>query len=113
MTELMKRYEAETGGRAESFDDIYMPVYQRDFLNWIVEQHNKLQAENAQLRNQLTWRPVSEKPENGGEYLVKRMDSFGDIIEDFDKFANRDGKWGWLSPNVISWLPLPPAPEGE
>ena len=29
MTELIKRYMEETGGRAESFNDIYMPVYQR------------------------------------------------------------------------------------
>ena len=100
MTELMKRYEAETGKKAiVPCGQSIMTKCSSFYIAW--------------LESQLTWRPVSEKPETGGEYLVKSLDEIGDVVEDFDKFANRDGKWCWLSSNVIKWLPIPPAPEGE
>lgn len=32
---IEEKFMRETGGRAESFDDVYMPEYQREFLEWL------------------------------------------------------------------------------
>lgn len=61
------------------------------------------------LKAQLTWRPVSEKPEKDGWYLCKTQyadDTFG--VETV--FFN--GK-NFIYSRVIAWLPIPPTPEGE
>ena len=72
-----------------------------------------LQAENAQLKAQLTWRPVSEKPEKSDRYLIKYRQ--GKIVRRF--IADYDNVDGWNIPlsdvELIEWLPIPPAPEGE
>ena len=60
MTELMKRYEAETGRKPK---DIFMGSeeslihFTREYVEW--------------LEDQLTWRPVSEKLEKDDEYFCK------------------------------------------
>jgi hypothetical protein len=98
MTELMKRYEAETGRKPK---DLFMGSeeslihFTREYVEW--------------LEAQLTWRPVSEKPEKDGWYLCKTQyadDTFG--VETV--FFN--GK-NFIYSRVIAWLPIPPAPEGE
>ena len=103
MTELIKRYMEETGGRAESFNDIYMPVYQRDFLNWIMEQ--------------LTWRPVGYPPKVDGEYLCRWAGSgcFIALYKNktwliWDDELEEHVKLEYLP---YMYLPIPPAPKGD
>ena len=130
MTELMKQYEAE-------MDEVSTWTWHNkefvtdDVLDWAWEKIQELQAENAQLTNQtvekfqeiirnqcdeisalkdqLRWRPVSEKPEKDGEYFVKFNYADGEEGMDVCDFTN--GEWFW--DDIISWLPIPPAPEGE
>ena len=74
----------------------------------------RLERENAQLKSQLTWRPVSEKPKEGqivfvmvstGWVVAQYLDG-GFYVDDGFTFGDRIG-------GVIEWLPIPPAPEGE
>jgi len=76
-------------------------------------EYKKLQAENTQLKAQLTWRPVSEKPDKSDRYLIKYRQ--GKIVKRF--IADYDTVYGWNIPlsdvELIEWLPIPPAPEGD
>jgi hypothetical protein len=85
-----------------------------DCLN---SQISALQAENSKLKEQLTWRPVSEKPEKDGEYFAKH-----DTSDEPSVLSYKDGVWLFfdydIAENVITnpplyWLPIPPAPKGE
>ena len=76
MTELMKRYEAETDECAT------YPWHNKEFvtddvLDWAWEKIQKLQAENAQLQAQLTWRPASELPEEDQIVIATYLNSYG------------------------------------
>ena len=76
-------------------------------IRMLREKFSILKLENAKLKAQLTWRPVSEKPEKDGWYLCKTQyadDTFG--VETV--FFN--GK-NFIYSRVIAWLPIPPAPE--
>ena len=96
MTELMKKYEAETGksARGELYSgSIKLCMPTNDYIAW--------------LEAQLTWRPVSEKPEKEGWYLCKTQyadDTFG--VETV--FFN--GK-NFIYSRVIAWLPIPLVPD--
>ncbi len=100
MTELMKRYEAETGRKPK---DLFMGSeeslihFTREYVEW--------------LEAQLTWRPVSEKPENADYYLVKTPNFIFKAYFDGEKFVKVVGQRlvGLLATH---WLPIPPAPEG-
>ena len=73
-----------------------------------------LQAENTQLKAQLTWRPVSEKPKEG--QIVFVMVSTGWVVAQYldGGFYVDDGfTFGDFISGVSHWLPIPPAPEGE
>ena len=103
MTELMKRYEAETGECAT------WTWHEREFLtdDYI-----------AWLESQLRWRPVSEKQESDGWILYKRWVN-ENKIETFDDtgpyFVGTQDEWMSFVRrcNVVRWLPIPSAPEGE
>ena len=99
MTELMKRYEAETGNSALEYMNGFGYVSTDAYVTW--------------LEAQLTWRPVSEKPEKSDRYLIKYRQ--GKIVKRF--IADYDTVDGWNIPlpdvELIKWLPIPPAPEGE
>ncbi len=117
MTELMKRYEEKMDLKKDSIKMQY--VYDRfieGFEEFAQEEYDALQSENALLKAQLTWRPVSEKPEKDGFYFIKCVfynPNIGKIIHILPaEYAN--GEWQKiLRLRVISWLPIPPAPEGE
>jgi len=112
MTDLMKRYEAETGK--------VMSRLMETFAN--AEKHSKEELINVMtelymfglhLESQLTWRPVSEKPDESDRYLIKYRQ--GKIVKRF--IADYDTVYGWNIPlsdvELIEWLPIPPAPEGD
>jgi len=87
-TELMKRYEAETDECAT------YPWHNKEFvtddvLDWAWEKIQKLQAENAQLKDQLRWRPVSEKPEKGKEVILSYVDCYGHRINVLGSYVRR------------------------
>lgn len=94
MTELMKRYEAETGECAT------WAWHEREFLtdDYI-----------AWLESQLTWRPVSEKPEKCGEYWTRIKMFIGNVAYDYHIFDGREFI-GIGSALITHWLPVPPAP---
>lgn len=97
-TEMMKRYEEETGRKPKNLfmgSEESLIHFTREYVEW--------------LEAQLTWRPVSEKPEKDGEYFVKFHYVDGEEGMDVCDFTN--GEWFW--DDIISWLPIPPAPEGE
>lgn len=48
-----------------------------------------LQAENAQLKDQLRWRPVSEKPEKGKEVILSYVDCYGHRINVLGSYVRR------------------------
>ena len=70
-----------------------------------------LQAENAQLKEQLRWRPVSEKPEKDGRYFAE-VKPYTGCESTIITTAYFDGE-RFLWHDVVKWLPIPPAPEGE
>ena len=101
MTELMKRFQEETGvdlfggWTYEIVNGLMKPPFNESpwmkFNEWLAEQ--------------LTWRQVSEKPEKEGWYLCKTQyadDTFG--VETV--FFN--GK-NFIYSRVIAWLPIPPS----
>ena len=69
----------------------------------------RLERENTQLKAQLTWRPVSEPTKEKGLFLVKMKTIDGVICRETQWSDGKCFPWN----DVISWLPIPPAPEGE
>lgn len=110
MTELMKRYEAETGDsflQAMEFNKVsyYMACYKA----WLEREYHILQAENAQLKAQLTWRPVSETPKEG--QIVFAVIQTGWVVAQYfhGEFYVDDGfTFGDRISGVTYWLPIPP-----
>ena len=97
-TELMKRYE--DGGDIE-------------YLDFLENENVQLKSLVKQLKEQLHWRPVSEKPEEDGWYLAKHDTSDEPFV-----LSYKDGVWLFfdydIGENVITnpplyWLPIPPA----
>ena len=136
MTELMKRYEAETGRKPK---DLFMGSeeslihFTREYVEW--------------LEAQLTWRPVSELPEEDQIVIATYVNSYGKrrrvsavYVRQYEEEAGDDDelcveyceeqdelylKEGWyelidnwdysLAPIVEGvvdyWMPMPPAPD--
>jgi hypothetical protein len=81
-------------------------------IRMLREKFSILKLENAQLKAQLTWRPVSEKPKEGE--IVFGMISTGWVVAQYinGEFYVDDGfTFGDRIGGVIEWLPIPPAPE--
>lgn len=67
--------------------------------------------EISELKAQLRWRPVSEKPDKAGVYFVEGKPYTG-CESTIITTAYFDGEiFLWYV--VVRWLPIPPAPEGE
>jgi len=124
MTELMKRYEAETGKSSTQTITDGLDIWHYEYIAWLENQVldgktiEKFQEiirnqcdEISSLRAQLTWRPVSEEPtlKEMGKILCKNNDMkisvelWGIALEDWEDFVERL--------NIVSWLPIPPALE--
>ena len=112
-TEIMKRYESETGkqsaivkfmagGQAleqKSYPKLGPYDYGMDYIAW--------------LEAQLTWRPVSEKlpsVEKDGNAVIARLKDLDEGLVQFDVVSTL-----WFIDNYESWythwLPIPPAQE--
>jgi hypothetical protein len=134
MTELMKRYKAETGKVMSRLMEIFADAdkhSKEELINVMTELYmyglhlenqvldgktiEKFQKiirtqcdEISVLKAQLTWRDVSEPTWKADWFLVKENHK-GTIMYDV----------GWSdgttfgNPLVVGWLPIPPAPEGE
>lgn len=104
MTDLMKRYEAREGRPPTIFIKEFGYLFTDSFVTWLA-------LENAELKAQLTWRPVSEKPEKADMYFVecKPYTGCGSTIVTTAWFDGEKFPWH----DVVKWLPIPPAPEGE
>jgi len=115
----MKRYEAETGEKATFVyiekdiegNEKHVDITTGGFDVWAVEEAELLNEENSKLKAQLTWRPVSEKPERADVYFVEAKPYTGCESKNITT-AYFDGE-SFLWHDVVRWLPIPPAPEGE
>ena len=134
-TEMMKRYEEETGFTDAivmvkiGFAKLYFPSLA--YVQWFEEQFAKSEAkanisdeaieafqkiirnqcdEISELKAQLTWRPVSEKPERMGMYLAEVRPYMGNVdVIVTTVYFNGESFLGY--DDVVRWLPIPPAPE--
>jgi hypothetical protein len=124
MTELMKRYEAETGEKAI---DMYTEYATDDFIRWtavlidILETRcAELNEENKDLKKQLTWRPVTQKPEESCKCIGKFDD--GELYDALVYYDAKNDLWsrlvhdtlvGWYTSYKppIKYFIIPPAPE--
>lgn len=127
MTELMKRYEDEQDRIAvveHSTGKVYLP----DYIAWLEAKVNisdeAIEAFQEIIRNQcdkiselkaqLIWRQVSEKPKEG--QIVFAMIPTGWVVAQYlnGEFYVDDGfTFGDRISGVNNWLPIPPVPEGE
>ena len=125
MTELMKRYEAETGKSSTQTITDGLDIWHYEYIAWLEAKANisdeAIKAfqelirnqcdEISALKEQLRWRLVSEKPEKAGVYFVEAKPYTG-CNSTIITTAYFDGKrFPWH--DVVRWLPMPPAPEGE
>ncbi len=108
MTELMRRYEAETGKTA-SFSYVYLDgngteqveeMRTAEYHFWAVGEAECLNKENIKLKAQLTWRPIADEPEKDGEYFTKVNGMTGN-----SEYSHR---YGWRCSGVTHYLPIPP-----
>ena len=99
MTELMKRYESFEGKSPFIWVPEYGYMYTDSYVTWI-------ELQNALLQSQLTWRPVSEKPEKSGYITtintegVISVHKFDIVSHDWDAFVYYF--------DITHWLPIPP-----
>ena len=119
MTDLMKRYEAETGKSSTQTITDGLDIWHYEYIAWLENQVldgktiEKFQEiirtqcdEISALKAQLTWRDVSEPTWKADWFLVKENHK-GTIMYDV----------GWSdgttfgNPLVVGWLPIPPAQE--
>lgn len=100
---------------ADFFDIPIMNDFERNMYQEICmlrEKVSTLKLDNAQLKEQLRWRPGSENPEKDGDYLGKWSDYSEPV-----NLVYRKGKWFMFedeSPELVPipqpkyWLPIPP-----
>ncbi len=86
-----------------------------DYIDYLEAENERLRDENAKLKAQLRWRPVSEKPEKDGDYLAKN-----DFTDEPFVLSYKDGIWFFFDYDIdevvitnppTSWLPIPPTLE--
>ena len=124
-TEMMKKYDAETDEIATwCWHD--REFLTDDYIAWLEAKANisdeAIEAfrelirnqcdEISALKEQLRWRLVSEKPERMGMYLAEVRPYMGNVdVIVTTVYFNGESFLGY--DDVVRWLPIPPAPEGE
>ena len=116
MTELMKRYESdfEKGLIHECYQS-WLETEISDNKRYIATLESKIvmyEYEIKQLKAQLTWRPVREKPEECQRVFMKRGDHYCHAVFSDGYFINPVDATA-INTKGVEWLPIPPAPEGE
>ena len=87
---------------------------QADFIKHIVIENIRLRDENARLKEERRWIPVSERlPEDRSWAIVKTTD-FTEPLAVLAQYCN--GNWWWfewreLQLTVTHWMPLPEPPQ--
>jgi hypothetical protein len=79
-------------------------------IRMLREKFSILKLENAKLKEQLRWRPVSEKPKEG--QIVFGMISTGWVVAQYingELFVDDGFTFGDRIGDVIEWLPIPPS----
>ena len=122
MTELMKRYEAETGNEVQS--DAFAQHEIWEYIRWLESQLTDQTLEKFQeiirnqcdeisaLKAQLTWRPVSKGlPEEAGLYFVEAKPYTGCESKIITTAYFNGERFLWHT--VVSYFPIPTSPEGE
>ena len=76
-----------------------------DCLN---SQISALQSENAQLKAQLTWRPVTTPPKHGQIVFIMLVDGW-EVAQylDGDFYIRDEGNYDLMVVEVFGWLPIP------
>jgi hypothetical protein len=112
MIELMKQYEEEVWDKADIIGHTNGRSYiYLGFAKWVTYKLKLMNKKNAQLKEALRWRPVSEKPEKADMYFAEVRPYTG-CESTIITTAYFDGeRFPWH--DVVKWLPIPPAPEGE
>ncbi len=81
-----------------------------DLLSKVGSKIGDLEAENAELRDQLRWRDIkTESPTSDGRYLI--VGEIGYVASDYFTLAN-----GWTHKEMMLWThwrPIGPLPGGE
>jgi len=138
MTELMKRYEAETGKVMSRLMEIFADAdkhSKEELINVMTELYmyglhlenqvldgktiEKFQEiirnqcdEISALKAQLTWRPVSKGlPEEAGLYFVEAKPYTGCESKIITTAYFNGERFLWHT--VVSYFPIPTSPEGE
>ncbi len=115
MTDLMKRYEAETGKVMSRLMEIFADA-EKHSKEELINVMTELYMYGLHLEAQLTWQLVSEKPkENDEDYFTRSAK--GDVV----KMRYHDGMFFIWDDEVSMyflpmdkpkyWLPIPPALE--
>ena len=80
-----------------------------DYIDHLEAENERLRDENAKLKAQLTWRPVSEPTVKADWYLTKLKVNDDTLAYDV---SWSDGKI-FGDKLVVSWIPIPLTREGE
>mgnify|MGYP000951586686 CR=1 FL=1 len=100
MTELMKQYEKDTGCSSTTIwrGEI---VASGKYIEWLESKLTEQTLEKfleiirtqcdeiSALKDQLTWRPVSEKPEKGQEVIISYVDCYGNRVLSMGSYVSR------------------------
>ena len=84
-----------------------------DYIDYLEAENERLRDENAKLKAQLTWRPVSDElpsVEKDGDTVIGRLKDVDEGLVQFNVVSTVwfvDKYESWYS----HWLPIPPAPD--
>lgn len=116
MTDLMKRYEAETGNEVQHNAFAQHEIW--EYIRWLEFEYEKEKVNYAKLEEihiavlrdaskrkaQLTWRPASEKPEKDVKCIGKFNDEYDGTEDDFVFYNAKFDQWSRQVQNCFeSW----------
>ena len=110
-TEMMKRYEEETGKQALTYIMVHVSVDGVDGYDY--KELVPSEEYNNWLESQLCRRSVSEKPKEGQIVFAKIQTGWvvAQYLPDGEFYVDDGFNFGDMIDGVTNWLPIPPAPE--